>query len=246
MKKLIFLSVLMIFLSCKKAEDAQVDSVAIEGVQNEIELPEYSLIEEKDISIRTQMEDDAPLNKRILYKYVVSEKIKREQIGLLFNKLIKEKISLDNEIDEITIAFYSNKDIVDGAYDVAIATWMPANGEVTDDIALNNNRESYKIDITIPDNLEEYLANKFIKSDKFGLSEELRKQISIEIGDSEARANKDADKIFPSVNASNQEKYANKLDELIEKYKQEIIKKHNINEDIYFSIMEEGIEKRWE
>ncbi len=74
MKKLIFLSVLMIFLSCKKAEDAQVDSVAIEGVQNEIELPEYSLIEEKDISIRTQMEDDAPLNKRILYKYVVSEK----------------------------------------------------------------------------------------------------------------------------------------------------------------------------
>ncbi len=246
MKKIILLSVLMIFLSCKKAEDAQVDSVAIEGVQNEIELPEYSLIEEKDISVRTQMEDDAPLNKRILYKYVVSEKIKREQIGLLFNKLIKEKISLDNEIDEITIAFYSNKDIVDGAYDVAIATWMPANGEVTDDIALNNNRESYKIDITIPDNLEEYLANKFIKSNKFGLSEELRKQISIEIGDSEARANKDADKIFPSVNASNQEKYANKLDELIEKYKQEIIKKHNINEDIYFSIMEEGIEKRWE
>ena len=175
MKKLIFLSVLIIFLSCKKAEDAQVDSVAIEGVQNEIELPEYSLIEEKDISVRTQMEDDAPLNKRILYKYVVSEKIKREQIGLLFNKLIKEKISLDNEIDEITIAFYSNKDIVDGAYDVAIATWMPANGEVTDDIALNNNRESYKIDITIPDNLEEYLANKFIKSNKFGLSEELRK-----------------------------------------------------------------------
>ena len=71
MKKLIFLSVLVIFLSCKKAEDAQVDSVAIEGVQNEIELPEYSLIEEKDISVRTQMEDDAPLNKRILYKYVV-------------------------------------------------------------------------------------------------------------------------------------------------------------------------------
>jgi hypothetical protein len=254
MKKLIFLAVLIFVFSCGKEKVKPEYTFTPEEVNQtqeantlDTDLPDYSLLKKVDISLKTSIEEyDAPINKRFIFKFLVSDKIRREQIEPLFTKLLKDITSLDNDIDDITISLYSDKSLVNGGYDIAMATWAPANGEVTDEIALNNNRETYKIDIIIAENLEEYLANKLIKSDKFGLSQDKRKQISIEIGDSEARANKDADKLFPRVNANNHEKYSNKLYELIEKYKQEIIKKHNINEDIYFSIMEEGIEKRWE
>ena len=246
MKKLIFLSILISFLSCKKAEDKAVEEYGVQTIEDKVEFPEYSIIKKEDVSIRTRLDVDSEINKRYIYRVLVSDRIKREQITPLFTTLIKDITSLDDDIDDITIGLYSNKDIIDGSYDVAIATWAPADGEVTDDIALMNNRDSYKLDITIPDNLEEYLGSKSIKTEKFGLSEDERKQISIEIGDSEMRASKDADKMFPNVNVSNSQKYGDKLDELQEKYKNEIIKRHKINEDIYLSIMGEGIEKRWE
>lgn len=237
MKKIIFLSILISFLSCKKVEDNSADA--------EVKLPEYTLIEKEDLSIRTRLDVDAQINKRFTYTVLVTPEIKRDQIKPLFNKLIKDITSDDDDIDDITIWLFSDKNLKNG-YDIAMATWAPADGEITDDIALMNNRDSYKLDITIPDNLEEYLGSKSIKTEKFGLSEDERKQISIEIGDSEMRASKDADKMFPNVNVSNSQKYGDKLDELQEKYKNEIIKRHKINEDIYLSIMGEGIEKRWE
>jgi hypothetical protein len=245
MKKIIFFSILISFLSCKNTEDKPVEE-NVPQVVDQVELPEYSIIKKEDVSIRTQLDVDSEINKRFIYRVLVSDKIRREQITPLFTKLIKDITSLDDDIDDITIGLYSNKDIIDGRYDVAIATWAPADGEITNDIALMNNRDSYKLDITISDNLEEYLGNKSIETVKFGLSEDERKQISIEIGKSENRARIDTDKIYPIVNTSNGQKYGDKLDELQEKYKNEIIKSHKINEDIYLSIMGEGIEKRWD
>lgn len=241
MKKIIFLSILITFLFCKKSDD----KVSIIN-EVEVKLPEYSIIEFEDVSMSTRLDVDAPINKRFSYTVLVTSGIKRDQIEPLFNKLINDITSKDDDIDLITIGLYSDKSLVNGRYDVAIATWEPADGEVTDEIATTNNRDSYKLDITIPDNLEEYLASKSIKTVKYGLSEDERKEISIEIGNSENRALKETHTIYPNVTVSNSKNYGDKLDELCEKYKLEIIKKHKINEDIYISIMGEGIEKRWD
>ena len=245
MKKLIFLSVLVIFLSCKKAEDAQVDSVAIEGVQNEVELPEYSLIEKKDISHRTSLNDvKSSINKRFSYKFLVSDKIRREQIEPLFAKLTKDIISEDNDIDDITIWLYSDKKLMNGSYDVAMATWAPADGEVTKDIAVSNNRDSYKLVTTIPDNLEEYLSRS--KTTVVGgLSFDLRKKIYLELADTETRAREVLDKKYPYTANFDTDNYANKLDELTKKYEKEISKKYKIDTKTMNSIYEEGDKNGW-
>lgn len=76
MKKLILLSVLVSILSCKKAEDKLIESKILKEVpkeaevktyEKEVELPEYSLIKKENISIKTSMDADAVINKRVAF-----------------------------------------------------------------------------------------------------------------------------------------------------------------------------------
>ena len=255
MKKIIFLSILISFLSCKNGEDKTVQDNLIQNIpkeeytpqtiEAEVELPEYSLIKKEDISHRTSLNDvKAPINKRFSYKYLVSDKIRREQIEPLFNKLTKDIISEDNDIDDITIWLYSDKKLIDGSYDVAMATWAPANGEVTKDIALSNNRDSYKLVTTIPDNLEEHLSRS--KTTVVGgLSLDLRKKIYKELANTETRAREILDKKYPYTANFDTDKYANKLAELTKKYEKEISKKYKIDDNTVKSIYDEGDKNEW-
>lgn len=120
-------------------------------------MPSYKIMEEKDISFRTGYNRSDPINKRFTYRVLVSPKIKRNQIEPLFNQLIEEFTSIDKDIDDITIWLYSNEKLV--IYDVAMATWAPEDGNVTGEIAVTNNRDSYKLKITISENLEKNLTS---------------------------------------------------------------------------------------
>ncbi len=97
MKKIIFLSLLITFLSCKNAdENTQENAPNEENIVNQGpkvgELPEYTIIKNEDVSMRTRMDVDAPINKRFTYCVLVSTEIKRNQIEPLFNELIKEPV----------------------------------------------------------------------------------------------------------------------------------------------------------
>ncbi|MCW2118616.1 hypothetical protein [Flavobacterium sp. 7A] len=254
MKKVIYLGILISFLSCKKAEHSLVEDNLLEDTQKsevqletqaEYQLPEYSFITKNDISFRTEAVVEAPVNKRFSYKFLVSNKITREQIKLLFSKLIKEITSEDKDIDDITIWLYSDKELVEGTYDVAMATWGPEDGEVTKNIAVSNNRESYKLEITISDNLEEYLKNKSEKKVSLGLTYDLRKNIYQELANTETRARAKLDKIYPYTANFDTDNYANKLDELTKKYEKEISKKYKIDTKTMNEIYEEGDKNGW-
>ena len=252
MKKILFLVVIISVLSCGKEKEkpeyvfTPQEVNETQEVNNvDVDLPEYSLIKKENISLKTSTDSDAPINKRFSYKYLVSDKIKREQIEPLFTKLIKDIISEDADIDDVTVWLYSDKDLISGSYDVAMATWSPSNGEVTKEIALNNNRDSYKLDVTIADNLEEYLKGKSEKVVDSGLSYDLRKKIYQELANTETRARAKLDKIYPYTANFDTDNYANKLDELTKKYEKEISKKYKIDTKVMNSIYEEGDKNGW-
>ena len=78
---------------------------------------------------------------------VIVPKIDRPRIEIVTDKLIEEITAQDQEIDKISLAFFSNKGIISSEpFDVAYVVWEPA-GEITRDIADNNWRNNYKIDI---------------------------------------------------------------------------------------------------
>lgn len=255
MKKTIFLSTLISFFSCKNVEYKTLEGNQIQNISTEeyrpqtikveVELPEYSLLKKEDISYKLSLNDaKAPINKRFSYKFLVSDKIRREQIEPLFNKLNKDIISEDNDIDDITIWLYSDKKLMTGSYDVAMATWAPTDGEVTKDIAVSNNRDSYQLVTSIPANLEEYLSrNKTTVIE--GLSLNLRKKIYQELANTETMARKILDKKYPYTANFDTDNYADKLDELTKKYEKEISKKYKINNNTVKSIYAEGDKSGW-
>ncbi len=127
-----------------------------------------------------------------------------------------------------------------------MATWMPAhNREITDEIALSNNRDKYELSITINDKLENYLKIKSEKKVRSGLSYDLRKNIYQELAETESKARKKADKIYPYTTNFNTDKYANKLDEITKKYEKEICKKYKIDTKTMNMIYEEGDKNNW-
>ena len=78
---------------------------------------------------------------------VIIPKVDRSRIEVVTDKLIEEITAQDWEIDKISLAFFSNKDIISSEpFDVAYVVWEPA-GEMTREIADNNWRNNYKIDI---------------------------------------------------------------------------------------------------
>lgn len=254
MKKIIFLSLLFSFLSCKNTEDKSVKENQLQDesvgeyssqtIENEVELPEYTLFKKEDISHRTSSNVNDPIDKRFSYKFLVSDKIRREQISPLFSKIYEDIISEDNDIDDITIWLYSDKSLTNGSYDVAMATWAPEDGNVTNDIAIKNNRESYKLVITIPDDLEERL-NRVKPVVVDAINNDLRKEIYNELSNIETKAREKLDKIYPYTANFDTENYANKLEELTKKYEKEISKKYKIDDKSIKSIYEEGDKNEW-
>lgn len=163
-KNYFFLILLLTFVtSCKESENKQLLNSPSEKYSPQIieeeKTPFYKIIKENDISYRIGFDINNPINKRFTYRVLVKSKIKRNQIDLLLNKLLIDITTKDKDIDEITIWLYSDIKFVDGIYDIGTATWQPSDGNVTTKIATTNNRDSYKLKITIPDNVEQIIKH---------------------------------------------------------------------------------------
>ena len=196
-----------------------------------------------------------PWDKKMLYRIVVSPKIKENQVRPTIEKIISDITTRDNDIDEISLFLFSDKEVAKGGmgYDVASATWAPGGklGNITPDIAKNNIRTGYKISIKAEKNLEAYLEQRGLSEEKFGFTEKQRRQIFIELVVAEDRAEAEAEKIYPlypldpNYKESNVSKHFDKSDEVGEKYKAQVRSKYGITKEIQLKISVEGLQESW-
>lgn len=107
--------------------------------------------------------DQLPINKRMQYRVVVSTKIQEAQIKTIVEEIVANARKKDDDIDVIRLFIYSNKSLIEGAFDVARAVWAP-HGEwdrsVTPEIARTNDRSGYAINIEIRDKKTAELIRK--------------------------------------------------------------------------------------
>lgn len=173
-----------------------------------------------------------PINKKILYRIVLSKDIKENQVKPTVEKIITKLTASDSDIDEIILWLYSDKEISNSTFDIGAAIWAPNGklGNIDANIAKNNNRKNYRIDYQIKQNLDQYLSQKFETSDKFGLSIEERKQVFKDI----VKAEDDA----YNYKETEQEKV------LIEN-KAKLLIKYNITVEQLKEIGREGQKKYW-
>ncbi len=89
----------------------------------------------------------APVNKRFLYRIVVAPRLTESQVKATINKLILDETAKDCDIDEIGVLVYEDKKDSQGAYTVAKADWAPQGkwGNTTPQIASSNDRSSYQV-----------------------------------------------------------------------------------------------------
>jgi len=236
----------------------------IKKSSSNIEPATYEIVKTEDQSHKATGEEalseytvselaELPIDKKMLYRVVMSPEIKENQVEPTINKIISDITEGDNDIDEISLLLYSNKDLVGGVYDVGTATWAPSGelGNITPEIAKNNNRDNYKISFKIKENLEEYLLQKDKSEDKLGLTEEKRRLIYKELANAEEKAINEAGKMFPTnitnpnYKQENIMKNFDKQEELLEKYNLEIMKKYSINEDQKNEIVVEAMAENW-
>jgi hypothetical protein len=205
-----------------------------------------------------------PTNKKILYRIVFSQDLKENQVKPTIEKIINELTSDDSDIDEIIFWLYSDKDM-SRPYDIGNAIWAPFGklGNIDAEIAKNNNRENYKIEYQIKQNLDEYLTQKSKSEVKFGFTEDERKQIFKEIVNTQDRADKyqssAEDKVIDGIlekygklddKSRNQlkieyNKISEKAEKLLEEYRSKVLKKYKITELQAEEISREALAENW-
>lgn len=194
-----------------------------------------------------------PMDKKMSYRIVVSPDIKTIQVKPTIERVISDITSKDNEIDEISLLLYSDKELTKGAYDVARATWAPGGklGNVDANIARSNDRTGYQVSFDVVENLEEYLKQRGQSEEQFGFTEEQRRQIFKDIVAAEDRAEAEAERLYPmdvfnpNYKAENMDKHFEKSDELGELYRAQVRAKYEISEEIQKQIGVEGLTERW-
>ncbi|MBN2081452.1 hypothetical protein JW859_04500 [bacterium] len=243
-------------------QSASVDESQL--VEQKFEPLEYEIVLEKDLSLKalkdkpfsqhsTKELEALPMNVRKQYSISVGEDFKAGQIEPTVKALIDSALAKDADIDEIVVFVYTVPDLVGEAFDVAKAEWAPDGkwGSTTPEIAESNDRGSYKLVLTICEDLEEYLVLRSEKVERFGFSTEERKQIFTELVLAEDRAAKEAEELYPidpldpDFSQDNLMKNIDKEDELCKVYTSQVYEQYGIDEDIADQISSEACEKRW-
>lgn len=239
-------------------------------------LYDYEIIEIDDCSFKaignkllSQYEkselDNLPFNKKLIYRIVLSKNVKVNQILPIIESIIQKLTIEDSDIDEIGLFFYSNKEIINGVFDIASAVWAPYGelGNVDANIAKNNIRKDYKITYEIKENIESYLADVSKSESKFGLSEIERKRVFKEIVSVEdefyrnekIKHNQALDKIlmrYGNVDGKNQDKLRLEYDKITLKYEEimnknllNVFRKYKISQEEADIISSEATIKNW-
>lgn len=236
----------------------------IESTSNKILPVVYKIIKTEDQSHKvlgnklfsdytTQELNELPIDKKMLYRVVVSNKIKKNQVRPTIEKIISDVTQKDNDIDEITLFLYSDKNLVSGPYDIWTATWAPKwkLWNITSEIAESNDRSDYKITIQIKKNLEKYLKQRGKSENKFWLTEKKRRQFFKEIVAAEDRAHREAEKLYPTnitnpnYKQENLMKNINLADKLMKKYRAKVRGKYNLTKEQSIKIKMEAFKEEW-
>lgn len=232
------------------------------------ELLYYEIVESEDQSHKAMTKSlsdytynelvSLPMDKKMGYRVVVSSEIKENQVRKTVEKIISDITLKDNDIDEISLLLYSDKELANGMYDVARATWAPNGklGNVTPEIAKTNNRTNYKLEIQIAENLEQYLQKRAQSEEKFGLTEAERRKIFKAIVAAEDKSWAEADKKYPvsgrtvwdlskSELRSRMDRNTDLAQKLGDQYENELAKKYDLTREQLKEITVEGFEENW-
>lgn len=92
-----------------------------------------------------------PSSKRQILRITVPTEISKEQLENTLKYIVSLKTIEDNDLDEIIIFAYDNKNDVDSFYTFGKLLWAPNGklGNTTPEIAKNNIRDNYKFEIDI-------------------------------------------------------------------------------------------------
>ena len=133
------------------------------------------------------------------------------------------------------------------------AEWSPYGkwSVMPPEIAINNNRDSYKIVYKLKEKELETIKKRKNET-LFGLTEGIRREIFKEMMQCEDWADIEAMQYyFPGCEDCAQfieadiDKYINKLTELTDSCRKNVRKKYNIAEEIMLNILAEALQKRW-
>lgn len=196
-----------------------------------------------------------PTDKRLQVRVVVPDTIQRNQVRPVVEAILVDLRRERPDVDEIGLLVYSDSALVDGAYDVARATWS-TNGElggITPRIARENVRDGYETNVQIKKDLESYLAQRARQERKGGLSESERREIFRALVRSEDRARIEAERRYPTnTNCVSYEQVQENMDRnlavedsLREAYEREVREEYGITESVADSISVEGLSESW-
>lgn len=219
----------------------------------------YELIAAENLSSKSSAK------KQLKYKVIFTEDLNKEKIKPTIENIITQITSEDNDVDEVILWFYSDKNMINESFDIGSAVWAPYGelGNVDSKIAIHNIRNNYKIKYTIIENLDEYMKNKENVKKIYNIGLEKRKKIFRDIIAAEDRVYgfqdienqkvlNDALSKTGGLNAENreimyrdQEKINLKAKELMSKYKSYLYLEHGINKELEEEISMEGISNNW-
>jgi hypothetical protein len=272
---LLIFALTLAFVGCNenkkeaKTEKETITNVTIEPGSYEIvkvEDQSRKALGQKSLSeYKTSEIEKLPTNKKMLYRVVLSKKIKENQVKPTIEEIVNQLTSDDADIDEIILWFYSSKEVLNNPYDIGTAIWAPNGklGNIDAQIAKNNNRKNYKIEYKIKENLEEYLLQKSKSETKFGFTEDERKQIYKDIVSAEDIANEyertEQDKVldrilekYGKLDDNSREKLKieyNKISERAKKimaeHKSKVYDKYEITEEQVKEISTEAFNENW-
>ena len=257
---IIFIVALIIFTAFSSIDYSDeentfsLESISVNGAVN------YSIIKTEDMSRKAignrSLEDFTsselailPTNKKVKYFVVVDSVIDQDIAKSTANKIILDIVNNDRDVDEVILWLYSDEDLIDsGTYDIGSVIFAPLGelGNVDDNIALNNDKSSYKISYDIKSNLEEYLKSRNEQEDKFGFSVEERKQIFKDIVSAQDKARAEADKKYPIDDyMTNYEENSVEYKRLTGIYEKQVLDRWNIDNEQEKEISREAQIKNW-
>lgn len=188
--------------------------------------------------------------RRVSWKIVVPPTIRIGQIRPTLEQAVDDLKEQYPDVLEAMFLVYSDKAISDDAYDVASAVWGCHGelGQVTPEIARTLDLGQHELRVSVRRGLEDYLKERNNPVQRFGLSDEERREAYKAIVVAEDRAEAEAETLIPlssGVTHSAIGDHNQLVSDLSDKYLGEMRAKFGITEQVEAAIRAEGFNKRW-
>lgn len=170
-----------------------------------------------------------------------------EDVKGILDRIIEKTAQAHPDYDEISVYLFSDKNMLYNGADIGSAIWAPEGklGNVTADIAANNDRSSYSTSYTFAQtDLPAYFKQRKQNVLRFGLSQAKRIAIYQDYNREGLKSDKAVirwDKLH-DADGEAMGRHQTAMDDLLEK---KMCHKYHISADTLQSITQEGVEKHW-